>query len=47
MITATTFIMQIFGPIGVKFAIHQAAEIGKARHLPQDWVSEGPPRAYD
>jgi Kef-type K+ transport system membrane component KefB len=29
-ITATTFIVQLFGPLSIKFAIHRAGEIGKA-----------------
>jgi hypothetical protein len=39
VITATTFIVQIIGPIGVKFAIQRAGEIGKAR-FSDGWVSD-------
>lgn len=39
VITATTFIVQIVGPIGVKLAIQRAGEIGKAR-LTNGWVDQ-------
>jgi NhaP-type Na+/H+ or K+/H+ antiporter len=39
VITATTFIVQIVGPIGVKLAIKRADEIGKAQ-FSNGWVSE-------
>ncbi|MEJ2749362.1 MAG: cation:proton antiporter [Anaerolineae bacterium] len=44
VITATTFIVQIIGPIGVKFAINRADEIGKARLSDEVWASEGIPK---
>jgi NhaP-type Na+/H+ or K+/H+ antiporter len=44
VITATTFLVQIVGPIFVKFAIHRAGEIGMARSDPDEiWASEGKP----
>jgi hypothetical protein len=43
VITATTFIVQIFGPIGVKLAISRAGEIGMAKHHTYGWASEGRP----
>lgn len=43
VITATTFIVQIFGPIGVKFAIQRAGEIGGAKNKTYGWASEGKP----
>lgn len=44
VITATTFLVQIIGPIFVKFAIHRAGEIGMARGDPDEiWASEGTP----
>jgi Kef-type K+ transport system membrane component KefB len=39
VITATTFIVQIIGPIGVKIAVQRAGEIGKAR-FENGWVDE-------
>jgi Kef-type K+ transport system membrane component KefB len=39
VITATTFIVQIIGPVGVKLAIQRAGEIGKAGNL-NGWASE-------
>ena len=39
VITATTFIVQIIGPIGVKLAVQRAGEIGKAR-FSNGWVSD-------
>ncbi|MCB9422519.1 MAG: cation:proton antiporter [Ardenticatenaceae bacterium] len=44
VITATTFIVQIIGPIGVKYAIGRAGEIGKARLTEEAWASEGAPQ---
>ncbi len=41
VITATTFIVQIFGPIGVKFAIKRAGEVGMANVGSSGWHSEG------
>lgn len=41
VITATTFVVQIFGPIFVKFAIKRAGEIGQAIVEEDPWVSEG------
>ncbi len=43
VITATTFVVQIIGPIGVKFAISRAGEIGRARLEHDPWASEGVP----
>jgi Kef-type K+ transport system membrane component KefB len=44
VITATTFLVQIIGPIFVKFAINRAGEIGMARSDPDEiWASEGKP----
>jgi Kef-type K+ transport system membrane component KefB len=43
VITATTFIVQIFGPIGVKLAISRAGEIGQAKLAENGWASEGKP----
>jgi Kef-type K+ transport system membrane component KefB len=39
VITATTFIVQIIGPIGVKFAIQRAGEIGQAG-IKNGWTAE-------
>ena len=45
VITATTFVVQIIGPIFVKFAITRAGEVGKAKSDPDEvWASEGEPR---
>jgi Kef-type K+ transport system membrane component KefB len=44
VITATTFIVQIIGPIFVKFAITRAGEIGKAKMTDDVWASEGSPQ---
>jgi Kef-type K+ transport system membrane component KefB len=41
VITATTFVVQIVGPICVKFAISRAGEIGRAALEHDAWVSEG------
>ena len=44
VITATTFVVQIIGPIFVKFAITRAGEVGMARlDADQVWSSEGTP----
>ncbi len=43
VITTTTFVVQIFGPIGVKLAIRRAGEIGQARIQDNGWASEGRP----
>ncbi len=43
VITATTFVVQIIGPIFVKFAIRRAGEIGMAKATEDDWASEGSP----
>ncbi len=43
VITATTFIVQIIGPIAVKFAITRAGEVGKALEMDDIWASEGTP----
>ena len=41
VITATTFVVQIVGPISVKWAISRAGEIGRAALEHDAWVSEG------
>lgn len=41
VITATTFVVQIVGPICVKWAISRAGEIGQATLAHDAWVSEG------
>jgi hypothetical protein len=41
VITATTFVVQIVGPICVKFAISRAGEIGQATLAHDAWASEG------
>jgi NhaP-type Na+/H+ or K+/H+ antiporter len=44
VITATTFVVQIIGPIFVKLAITRAGEVGMARADADDiWASEGTP----
>jgi Kef-type K+ transport system membrane component KefB len=43
VITATTFVVQIVGPIFVKFAINRAGEIGQAKIEADPWASEGLP----
>ena len=43
VITASTFIVQIVGPVGVKYAITRAGEVGKARLTQDVWASEGTP----
>ncbi len=43
VILATTFIVQIIGPIFVKLAIRRAGEIGQAKMGPEAWASEGTP----
>jgi Kef-type K+ transport system membrane component KefB len=43
VITASTFIVQIIGPIGVKFAITRAGEVGQAKFTEDVWASEGAP----
>jgi Kef-type K+ transport system membrane component KefB len=43
VITATTFIVQIIGPIFVKFAVTRAGEVGKAKNKKDVWASEGTP----
>jgi hypothetical protein len=40
VITATTFLLQIIGPV-FKFAIARAGEIGRARVAQDGWASEG------
>ena len=44
VITATTFIVQIIGPIFVKFAITRAGEVGMAKKKNDVWASEGTPK---
>ena len=41
VITATTFVVQIFGPIGVKIAISRAGEVGRASLEHNGWASKG------
>jgi Kef-type K+ transport system membrane component KefB len=41
VITATTFVVQIIGPICVKLAISRAGEIGRATMEHDPWASEG------
>jgi Kef-type K+ transport system membrane component KefB len=41
VITATTFVVQIIGPIFVKFAINRAGEIGQAKIDADSWALEG------
>lgn len=43
VVTSTTFIVQIIGPIFVKFAISRAGEIGQAKLGDDAWASEGTP----
>ena len=43
VVACTTFLAQIIGPIGVKFAIGRAGEIGLARQEHDAWASEGAP----
>jgi hypothetical protein len=41
LITATTFVVQIFGPIFVKFAIQRADKSGQADFEADPWASDG------
>jgi len=41
VITASTFLVQIIGPICVKLAITRAEEIGKGLNTLDDWATEG------
>jgi Kef-type K+ transport system membrane component KefB len=43
VITATTFVVQIIGPICVKLAITRAGEVGRATLEHDAWASEGSP----
>jgi Kef-type K+ transport system membrane component KefB len=43
VITATTFVVQIIGPLFVKLAINRAGEIGQAKIEADPWASEGLP----
>lgn len=43
VITATTFVVQIIGPVFVKVAITRAGEIGQAIAADDAWASEGAP----
>jgi Kef-type K+ transport system membrane component KefB len=43
VITATTFVVQIIGPLFVKLAISRAGEIGQAKIEADPWASEGLP----
>jgi len=44
VIAATTFVVQIIGPIFVKIAIGRAGEIGQAKKNEDVWASEGTPK---
>lgn len=44
VVTATTFVSQIIGPILVKLAVRRAGEIGKAKLTTDVWASEGFPK---
>jgi Kef-type K+ transport system membrane component KefB len=44
VVTATTFVLQMIGPIGTKLAIGRAGEIGRARLQHDPWASEGAPQ---
>ena len=46
VITATTFVVQIFGPIGVKIAITRAGEVGQAGRGLDGWASDGDVDTY-
>ena len=46
VITATTFVVEIIGPISVKFAIGRAGEIGRAKLEHDAWMSEGTSEKY-
>jgi Kef-type K+ transport system membrane component KefB len=46
VITATTFVVQVFGPIGVKVAITRAGEIGRAGRGLEGWASDGDIDSY-
>ena len=41
VVTATTFVVQIIGPVCVKLAISRAGEIGRATLEHDAWASEG------
>ncbi|MDX1436685.1 MAG: cation:proton antiporter [Anaerolineales bacterium] len=43
VVTATTFVAQLVGPVLVKFAVSRSGEIGKAREGDDAWASEGAP----
>lgn len=47
VITATTFVVQIIGPICVKLAISRAGEIGRATLEHDAWASEGTPEGLN
>jgi Kef-type K+ transport system membrane component KefB len=44
VVTATTFVVQIVGPVFVKFAITRAGEVGMAKKKDDVWASEGTPK---
>jgi Kef-type K+ transport system membrane component KefB len=44
VVTATTFVVQIIGPVFVKFAITRAGEVGMAKKKRDVWASEGTPK---
>jgi hypothetical protein len=41
VVTATTFVLQMIGPIGTKLAISRAGEIERAKLEHDPWASEG------
>ncbi|MFN2195839.1 MAG: hypothetical protein ACK2UW_06915, partial [Anaerolineales bacterium] len=43
VICSTTLVVQLIGPIFVKFAISRAGEIGMAKAGPDVWATEGTP----
>ena len=43
VVTATTFVTQLVGPVMVKFAVTRAGEVGKALEGEDAWASEGAP----
>ena len=47
VITATTFLVQIIGPICVKVDVGRAGEIGMASLEHNGWASEGTPEGLD
>lgn len=43
VVTASTFVLQLIGPLGAKLAISRAGEIGRASLERNGWASEGTP----